>query len=315
MGNYKNKYAVKFEGIMNKTIEKWKKYESTLYDNTLVPICQNDPLLKGLIVNGKDDFPHRLWLVWVYSLDKNPDMSIDDLEKAWQNEKTPYVYTIDGEELPVVKGKMFEKIAAKRVGDSKVLGKLASALAGHLQHVGNENKREDFLVDDTFSIDIKYSGLKTDERFKTMIKPWGNDYYTATNKIQEGIIRSMYREGASQGQFEPKATGRTRHFGILKYDKKTGYDEVTQDDYNDHDLGPIPSLRKNILYIYNDDGYWASYCLKKVSDWAAQHIEDLGFTDWTREETYKSYAPNEFWGFSDKDWTERKTWYGSTPKD
>ena len=122
----------------------------------------------------------------------------------------------------------------------------------------------------------------------------------------------MYREGASQGQFAPKATGRTKHFGILKYDKKTGYEEVSQDDYDKDNLGPIPSLRKNILYIYNDNGYWASYCLQKVTDWAAQNIETLCFTDYTRDEKYKQYAPNDFWGFSNTDWKERQTWYGST---
>ena len=313
MASYKNEYANKFIEMMNTTIKQWQEYEKTLYENTLEPICKADSMLNDLTTGGKDGFPHRLWLVWVYGLGERQGLSIDELEKLWQNEKAPYAYSIKGNKLPVEKGKTFEETVAQQIIDNKILKKLASVLPDKLAYIANENKREDFIVNDSFSIDIKYSDLKTDERFKNIIKPWGSDFYTSTNKIQEGIIRSMYKEGATQGQFLPKATGRTKYHGILKYDKKTGiFSEVTQEDYNENNFGPIPSLRKNVLYIYNDDGYWASYCLQKVTDWAANNIEKLGFTNNTRDKNYKSYSANEFWNFDSTDWIKRQTLYGKT---
>ena len=306
--NYKNKYAQKFYDIMEPTVKKWKGYESHFYDKILTPICVNDPLLRGLLSKGKEGFPHNLWLVWVYSWEWPFDMTIEELEQAWQSQH--YVFTIAGNSHPVVKGKSFENTLAQRVVQDTLLQRLAAALPGKLAHVGNANKREDFVLTDEYSIDIKYSGLQNDDRFKNIIKPWGNDSYSATNKIQEGILRSMYKEGASQGLFLPKATGRTVHHGIFKYNAKTGFDDVKQDDYTEYGFGPIPSLRKNILYLYNDDGYWASHCLMKVITWAANHLEELGFTDYTRDKNYTSYSPEVFWGFSSDNWAARQTWYG-----
>lgn len=306
--SYKNKYAQKFYNIMQPTITTWEGYENDFYNNILSPICIHDPLLKGLLSKGKDGFPHNLWLVWVYSWEWPFDMSLEELDKAWAD--SHYIFTIEGNDYSVVKGKRFEETLAERAAQDTLLKKLAEVLPGKLAHVGSKNKREDFVLSDKYSIDIKYSGVQNDDRFKNIIKPWGNDFYYATNKIQEGILRSMYKEGAQQGLFLPKATGQDVHHGILKYNSKTGFSEVTEQDYTKAGFGTPPSLRKNILYLYNDNGYWASYCLKKVISWAANHLEELGFTDYTRDVNYTSYDPYVFWGFSKDNWAARQTWYG-----
>lgn len=305
---YNNKYAAKFKKIMEPTIKQWQKYEESFYKTNIEPECIKDPMLKDLVSAGKEQFPHRLWLVWIYGWEFPFDMTISELEDIWQS--THFTFTIPGKGYSVEKGKQFENILAQRVESDEVLKKLSKILPEQLKHVGSANQREDFLLTDTFSLDVKYSDISDDRRFKNIIKPFNADMYSATNKIQESILRSMYKEGASEGQFAPKATGRTQHKGIFKYDKKTGYQDVTQEDYDQYGFGPIPSLRKNIIYLYNDDGYWASFCLEKVTNWAADHLEELGFTDYSRDPNYKSYTAYEFWGFGESDWKKRQAWYG-----
>lgn len=307
---YNNKAANNFKKIMGNTIKQWQKYEESFYNTNIVPECIKDPMLKDLVSAGKGQFPHRLWLVWIYGWEFPFDMTISELEDMWQS--THFTFTIPGKGYSVEKGKQFENILAQRVESDEVLKKLSKILSGQLKHVGSANQREDFLLTDTFSLDVKYSDILDDRKFKNIIKPFGEDMYSFTVKIQEGIMRSMYKVGASEGQFLPKAMGRTKHKGILKYDKKAGYQEVTQEDYDQYGLGPIPSLRKNIIYLYNDDGYWASVCLEKVTDWAADHLEELGFTDYSRDPNYKSYSAYEFWGFGGDDWKRRQTWYGKS---
>ena len=306
---YNNKYAAKFKKIMESTIRQWQKYEEGFYRTTIEPQCIKDPLLKDMVSGGKEQFPHNLWLVWVYGWQFGIDLTVKELEEIWQA-NPGFTYTISGGHFSVEKGKKFEDILASRVQSDEILKRLSQILPQQLKHVGSQNKREDFLLTDEFSLDIKYSDISDDRRFKNIIKPFNADMYSATNKIQENILRSMYKEGASQGQFLPKATGRTQHKGIFKYDAKTGYEEITQKDYDQYGFGPIPSLRKNIIYLYNDDGYWASICLEKVTNWAADHLEELGFTDYSRDPNYKSYTAYEFWGFSESDWKKRQSWYG-----
>ena len=248
--SYNNKYATKFDNIMSKTIQQWDKYETNFYNNTIVPICKADPLLQGLLLKGKANFPHNLWLVWVYQY-VYPDLpTIEALDAVWQIDD--YVFTVEGNTHPVVKGKRFEDLLAKRAETNDILQHLAQALPGKLQHAGKANKREDFLLTDEFSIDIKYSGIQNDDRFKNIIKPWGQNFYTATNKIQEGILRSMYREGDSQGLFRPNAESQNKNYGILKYNATTGFSEVGLDDYIQANIDTkyFPSTRKNILYLY-----------------------------------------------------------------
>lgn len=306
--NYNNKYATKFYNNMKSIIEKWEGYENSFYDNTIIPICNADPLLQHYLARGKDQFPHNLWLIWIYGPIDSNIQSLDELEQLYQ--KTQYKFTISDSRSAVQKGKDFEDVMAQRATSYYIMQKFAEALPGKLQHVGQINKREDFILTDEFSLDIKYSGLETDDRFKNIIKPWGNNWYSATLRIQEGILRSLYREGAQEGEWRPTATGQTKHHGI--YDIKNNFEEVTQNMYDDHHFGPIPSLRKNIIYLYNDDGYWASTCLQKVTEWAANRIEETGFTDWTGSPNYKSWDPYQFWKFTQKDWATRQTWYGKT---
>lgn len=304
-----NKYAEKFRQDMNKIVQTWREYESDFYNNMVIPGFSKDPFLEPFM-GTQETFPHNLYLLWVwgpYSQLKTSDITLDKLEALHRGGRIILPGTLSS----VEKGKRFEDALAASLSKD-FMNKVAQAFPEKLKHVGQSNKREDFLISDLYSIDAKYSDLGTTEKFKNIVKPWGNDYYSAINRIEAGIYRSMYKEGASQGQFRPLASGQTRHHGILKYDKKGGWSEVTQSDYDEAGFGNLPSLRKNILYIFNDNGYWATHCLKEVINWAAQHLEDLGFTDYTKDANYKSYDPHEFWGFSQTEWKNRQLWYGST---
>lgn len=302
-----NKYVSKFGKDMEKHINEWKSREKEFYNTMVVPGFSIDPFLKPFM-GTLETFPHNLYLLWVWgphSKLKTQDITLDKLEALYQHGKI----TLRGTMSPVEKGKKFEDALADSLSRD-FMEKLAKVFPEKLKHVGQDNKREDFLISEEYSIDAKYSDLETTEKFKNIIKPWGNDMYSAINKIEGGILRSMYKEGANQGQFRPTAQGQTRYRGILKYDKKNGWEEVTQADYDKYDFGPLPSLRKNIIYLYNDDGYWASYCLKQVVEWAKNHMKELGFTDNTRSYDYKSYNPYEFWGFGQTEWKNRQLWYG-----
>lgn len=305
--NYNNKYATKFLNNMKPIIERWQGYEKDFYNNTIVPICNRDPLLQHYLARGQDVFPHNLWLIWIYG-PYSEIQSLEELEALYQQNQ--YRFIVSNSMSDTEKGKTFEDYMAERATSTYIMDRFAQALPGKLQHVGQKNKREDFVLTDDFSIDIKYSGLTNDTRFKDIIKPWGNSWYSATVRIQEGIIRSLYREGARQGEWRPTATGQSVHHGI--YDLRNNFAEVTQEMYDKYNFGPIPSLRKNIIYLYNDDGYWASTCLQKVVDWAANRIEEIKFTDYTRDVNYKSWDPYLFWKFTKQEWATRQTWYGKT---
>ena len=302
----------KFTRDMARIINTWKGYEADFYNNTIIPICMQDYFLAYYLQHGKDKFPHNLWLIWVYGpWLNNRVITLDNLEQIARNPQ--YQLTFSQGKDPVKIGKEFENQLADKVLNTNVMQRLAKLLPGSLQHVGAANKREDFVLTEEYSLDVKYSGLSDDSRFKNIIKPWGSNMYTAVNKIEEGILRSMYKEGAQQGRYLPKATGQTVHHGILKYDKKTGlWSEATQKDYDDANFGPIPSLRKNILYLFNDDGYWASYCLERVVVWGMKQLENLGFTENTKAKDYQSYTAEAFWGFSKTEWRQRQLWYGTT---
>lgn len=68
------------------------------------------------------------------------------------------------------KGKKFEDFLANSLARD-FMKKVAQVFPQKLKHVGQVNKREDFLISDLYSIDAKYSDLNTVERFNNIIKP------------------------------------------------------------------------------------------------------------------------------------------------
>lgn len=306
---YRNGTVNKFNQRMDKIIKTWEGYEEDFYRNIVVPGFLKDPFLVPFI-GTKSTFPHNLFLLWVRGPQSGLTINEITFEKLEKLSKLGKLTLNNSNLTSVEKGKKFEDALATSLSKD-FMRKVANAFPEKLSHVGSQNKREDFLISELYSIDAKYSDNGEIDRFRNMIKPWGSNLYSSIMKIEEGILRSMYREGSSQGQFRPTATGQTTNRGILKYNADR-WEEVTQEDYDKYNFGKIPSLRKNIMYIFNDDGYWASYCLRQVVNWASQHLEDLGFTEYTKDPNYKSYDANEFWGFSNKDWEKRQVWYGSS---
>lgn len=305
----------KFQNDMKNIIATWKGYETSFYTKNILPIGQTDIFLSRLLDGGQPRFPHNLYVMWTsgsgaditgFANGVNRSYTITELERWMQKHGDKYICYLrnDNNMEAIKKGDALELKMADLATKGKAMNKLAEALSGSLKYVGPEHKREDFVLTEEFSLDIKYSGLKGDDRFNNIIKDFGASQIGSIQALELNILRSLYTEGASEGLFNPKATGQTKHLGILKRDKKTGqFQEITQEDYIKayEETGrkefkkPIPSLRKEIIYLFDNDGYWASVCLETITSWASKRLRELSFTENTRSENYRSVAQEDFW--------------------
>lgn len=296
-------YIELFKADMNGIITTWKQYENDFY-NTLRRSNQDDDFYSPLFAGGKDSFPKLLYNEWVLN---NPQVDFQkaNLDKIIRNGKL----TIDNMQA----GENFENFLARMaVSEKDNSGNWKKALANAfpqvLEHTGHLHMREDFRMTDIFTIDAKYSTLSSDDRFKNIIKPWGSPIIRSIIDIEESILNSLYSQGASHHRWLPQNTG-VKNVGIYDYEGKDGervWKEISDTMYRDlakkRNIN-IPSHRKILIYMFNDNGYWTSECLEEITNWAEKRLKQLKFLN-----AKKSYTQKEFWDF--KDWHNREIFYG-----
>ena len=297
-------YIALFEADMERIIKTWQQYENDFY-NALRRSNQDDNFYSPLFASGKTGFPKMLYNEWVLN---NPQVDFQkaNLKQIIYNGKLK----IDNMQA----GENFEEFLARMAvahEDSNGQWKkaLADAFPQVLEHTGHLHMREDFRMTDEFTVDAKYSTLSGEARFKDIIKPWGSSTIRSIIDIEESILNSLYSQGASHHRWLPQNTG-VRNVGIYDYEGKDGdriWKEVTDTMYKElakiRNIN-IPSHRKILIYMFDDNGYWTSECLQEVTKWAKKRLEVLGFLN-----AKKSYTQEEFWDF--KDWKNRQIFYGS----
>ena len=320
-----NKYIVKFRDDMKQIVKQWEDWETSYYYDKIQPACDLDPVIgKFLLPGGKIMFPTNVYSVWTHNkaIDGGNIITYDDLITAYEKK---HLYTISINKMsPLQKGQKFEDAlgnALKNKQIDTILPKLQAIFDEGLLWVGKNHKREDFLMSEDYSIDIKYSDLKDYDRFRNIIKPYKGQIITCTTDIIDGILRSLYREGGSNGNLRPSTGYGKGHHGLYKLPsaKYKTFQELTQSDYDKYAdtwgyEDTLPSLRKNLIFLFNDGGYWASEMLQKITVWAAARLANYpswGGTGKQFDNTKgaQSINPYKFWRFSESDWISRFNWY------
>ena len=326
-----NKYITKFRNDMKTVIHQWDSWEKSYYTEEIIPACDADPVIgKFLSPGGKIMFPTNVYSVWTQhgKIDGGNILTYDDLITAYENE---HLYTVKIGNTVLEKGQTwewtFQNALLKSQQTNGILERLKQVFSKKLQWVGPEFKREDFLMSKDYSIDVKYSNLEDYNRFRNIIKPFNAQEITSTTEIIDGILRSVYKEGAKHGNFRPSTEITSGNYGMyLLPTGKHDFQEVTKDIYNGVDKKgnplpsaghALPSLRKNLIFLFNDGGYWASEMLQKITTWAAArlaHYPNWGGTGQEFDNTKgaQSVDPYQFWKFTKNTWTTRQTWYART---
>ena len=271
--NNKSPVSAQFKKDMELIIAKWEKeqhdfYESMEEDIKNASLSETNSRVAGILSRVTyDNFPK--FIRWGVFTNENATTTIPSdflVSRVQQNGGT---YSD--------KGTYFEKITDSYLKKS-VLQKLGKVIELSLKHTGDSHLREDFELKDSFTFDAKFTENKNVNdigRYRNIVKEWGGSLYAAIHQIEDNIVRSLYSEGALVGDIHAKQN-KDKAIYSLERDKKTR--ELI--DFVEHDN----KARKILIYLYPENGYWASECLRHVTNWAFKRLED---TAWQNINTRK----------------------------
>lgn len=280
MSKSKMSTAQQFRLDMADVVEVWEKEQRKFYKEIMNNI-QSNPVtnhtsLYGRFVNGLsyDNLPNRIYSYVFRIIDKNSlvihPTSAEDIYELL----APYSSSMK-------KGEKFEEWVIEQLSrDGNLLSLIAEKLGLSLTPTGSKHKREDFELTKSYTLDAKYSETQDPtniSRYRNIVKEYGSNLYMALHQIEDNIIRSLYSGGAGAGAIHG-AQGKPQALYTLKYNEdrtKKIFEELsTTTNTSGH--------RKILIYMYPENAYWASVCLKHVIDWAAKRLTD---TNWVNANT------------------------------
>lgn len=314
--DYKSVYqysAKKFEKDMENVITVWKEAEDDLYSQiraimkarTLSGAGSEStllitPLINYLCQGGQPQFPtnfHKLWVTMDHDalfLDTDsyaykPDELVEMTELAVQADGiSPYgprrVYNM-------ATGRKFEEIMINFYKwDHNLIQEICKLIFPDMKVTAQKNLREDIALTADYTMDFKFSSKINDiagSKLKSIVKDWGSGEYNNIVDIEDSIIRSLYTFGSSEGRDKGGEDGygmwksepngdQGRTFTELTY--TTGYrDKNRTNNFKTIDGEPVLPTRKILLFLFPEDGYWASYCLREITKWASRRIVEMEF--------------------------------------
>ena len=280
MSKSKLSTAEQFKLDMSGVVEAWEKDQDEFY-NEIVANIRSNPVMNsesayGRFANGLnyENLPHRVYYYIFRILNKSKGTvhatSTDDIYKLL----APYSSSMK-------KGEKFEEWVIEQLGiDGNLLSLIAEKLGLTLIPTGSKHEREDFELTKKYTLDAKYSETRDPTniaRYRNIVKEFGYNLYTAIHQIEDNIIRSLYSGGAGAGAIHG-AQGKAHALYTLTNNanktKKIFKELPTTTNKSGH--------RKILIYLYPEDGYWASVCLQHVIDWAAKRLDD---TKWKNANT------------------------------
>lgn len=295
--------AKEFEKDMKNVITFWKSEETKFYNNTkqtFLNLKSGDYLVhmmaKQLFDWGQAYFPLQLHHFWV-ALGKG-FVNIDDssyahysgsdfVQLVQQNLANRNIVLTDSNArfYNMTSGHTFEEIMIELYkADNSVIKQICELLFGSVDFTGHKKLREDAALTKEYTLDFKYSTKVTEiagKKFKSLVKEYGSEEYKSIVDIEDSIIRSLYTFGASEGRDE----GGPGNYGIWKSseDPINGrqFEELKGKKYRGSKkyIGnqAVPSGRKTLIFMFPENGYWASYCLEEITKWASNRIVEMEF--------------------------------------
>jgi hypothetical protein len=318
-----------FRKEMRIFIDFWKEEENKLYTNstTLTGNQQDDELRKIFIKEGQAQFPQTLFRAWMRIKrgegTKEEALTLQAISKYVETEGAQ-IQKDTGQSISISKGVAWEKLGATLLNrDDALIQKVANALQLTLEHTGTKNYREDMSLTEDYTLDFKWSDKTGDERFLNIVKTHGAESYTSITEIENNIMASMYTFGASNGiaRYNPNLT----NTGLFKRPKTAdglkGFEEEEQ-YRGGRDLDNLSHARKILIFFFKEGGYWASYCLEKVVDWAANRLIEMEYKNLVRSkgEKFQEKEPGKhikaFWGWEENslDYLKTQPIYGGYDK-
>ncbi len=301
-------YANLFKKNMDTVIKFWEQEQHRFFDNLKNVGPSNEitsRLVNRIVELGYDKFPHNFYLLWFnkykdgqFTLLSEEDI-LKEVNSILSNNHTGHFTQMDY-------GDAFE-ILGKQLLEHKdtYIQEVANELGLSLEYTGDKHGREDFSLNKEFSLDFKFTlkDLADDSRFKNIIKTKGASRITDIHGIEDSIVRSLYKYGYNDAMYRG-GSGATQHKGIYflpNMENEKNLQPFKEIDPTETQLGKKQWAnafnKKELIFIYPEDGYWASYCIKEVVNWAAGRIIELGFK--TRDiGGQSSITANEFWKFS-----------------
>lgn len=244
------------------------KKDETSFFNTSVK-----PKLKATATINQSNFPHYIYTS-IYK-EGNKTLSSFDIEEMINDRLKTDSLTLEEKEkgitLSMKKGQHFEDISSELMNNSRLIQNMKDKLFLSFEDIKGKHKREDVKFNELYSFDFKYSGYSSeDEKFKGIIKGSTANHYNSINDIERNIIASLYSGGAGTWEdfiFKPSK-------GILQENN---------------------SPRKNIMFIFKEDGYWTSYCLDVLTKWAAKRIIETEWknSDLRNKENWQSFESSD----------------------
>ena len=263
--NNKSPVSAQFKKDMDSVISHWKKEQENFYKSieneiTQLGMSQSNPKIQSILGRiSYDTFPK--FLRWGVFTNQDASVTIDPSYLISR------INQIGGTHKE--KGINFEDIAALALNNS-ILKKLGNVIGLSLQHTGSQHLREDFELKDRFTFDAKFTSNVNPEdpaKYRNIVKEYGSSLYASIHQIEDNIVRSLYSEGAIVGDIHAKQNKDKAIYSLTK-DKKTGLTTFEELD---------KKARKILIYLYPENGYWASDCLEKVVEWAVKRMDD---TQW-----------------------------------
>ena len=287
--------ANQFRQDMSYVIGFWRKIENDFFQDLMSITASDSPediqLKQHFRSLGKQAFPHELYNMWKhtsylggeYSESWTTDDIVDQVrsggaiindKKISFNEKNKTKIKTN---LSMSKGEAFEEFGIVLLQNSDLINRIRSALCLSFQPTGAARHREDIELTEEYTLDFKYSEQSGVERFKNIIKLHGSKTYASIFDIENSIIDSLYTWGASNG-YATNSTGATTNTGIYERPKIGRKDRGFQEKEEfrgKKDLHGLSFTRKILMYAFVEDWYWASDCLEKVVDWAANRLMEV----------------------------------------
>lgn len=302
--------AQEFEKDMENVIKVWKAAENDLYSqirNIMTSITTPKsgqgtesvmlitPLVSFLCKGGQSEFPtnfHKLWI----SIDHDPLFLDPDVYSYTPDElvdMTDYAVQADGispygpkRTYNLATGHRFEDIMINFYKeDHKLIQEICKLIFPDMKITAKKNLREDIALTADYTMDFKFSSKiydSTGQKLKSIVKDWGSGEYNNIVDIEDSIIRSLYTFGSSEGRDK----GGVDDYGIWKSepngDQGRTFTELTyskgyRGSFKTIGGEPVLPTRKILLFLFPEDGYWASYCLKEITRWASKRIVEMEF--------------------------------------
>ena len=297
-----------FTKDMANAIKVWEAAERQLYQDVLSKMIQPmrnkrgsedtiliDSAMNFLLKGGQPSFPsnlHRLWVTMdhdqMYFNPKiyghEPDTLVELTQQA--TEFRGYYPSSGMRKFNMENGLSFEEIMVNFYrADHHLIRDICNIIFPSLEVTYHKHLREDIALTRQYTLDFKFSDKildQTGEKFKSIVKQWGSGEYRSIVDIEDSIMRSLYTFGAREGRDK----GGKKDYGMWRSDANPGQGRTFTELYQAPEYRgkrktisgkTVLPTRKILIFMFPEDGYWASFCLREITKWAAERIKKIEF--------------------------------------